>query len=392
MANQRTLNLAISRRILTENVEESLPLLLRGDYQKRESSEVIVTSAGERIRVNRFQREFWDAMGKFSCVSASAPTSAGKSFLLRCWIHDYFRGAAKAAIVFLVPTRALIQEVSDAFADDLQAGALNGIGIHTLPLDADLQSAPGNIFILTQERLHILLGRDHTLRFDALIVDEAQKIGQAKLEFRPTTGAKHLSAVAFAMRCEDGGNLIYANGQAEAEKYARHISEAYSIKGYPTIEHHLRVADLIRLIGKTVHPKYALVEALKQGVAFHYGNMPLLMRVEIESLFKQNILRFLVCTSTLMEGVNLPCKVIFLRSPRRGKKIPLPPADFWNLAGRAGRWGTEFQGTIVCVDPQEWNPPVSRLRQKIRSVTEQTICDDSALLAYAEAGNRDEPR
>src|SRR5690606_27957504 len=29
------------------------------------------------------------------------------------------------------------------------------------------------------------------------------------------------------------------------------------------------------------------------------------------------------------------------------------PHDFWNLAGRAGRWGDEFQGNIVCIDPED---------------------------------------
>jgi hypothetical protein len=29
--------------------------------------------------------------------------------------------------------------------------------------------------------------------------------------------------------------------------------------------------------------------------------------------------------------------------------------DFWNLAGRAGRWGDEFQGNIICIDPQDEN-------------------------------------
>lgn len=474
MANRRTVNLAVTRETLGRNLVESLPFGLRADYQQRSETDCIVLSSGTRISVNRFQLDFWDAMNRYSRVSASAPTSAGKSFLLRCWTHEYFRKNPKAAVVFAVPTRALIQEVSDALAQDLRDGHLNDVGIHTLPLDANLDTTPGNIFVLTQERLHILLGRDHLLSFDALVVDEAQKIGdghrgvlleqvlheclrrrpdlkvifaspfvqnpeyllesapvlaetkavtrevttvtqnllfveqepgnprswnvtyrdgekalaigRAALEFRPTTQSKQLSAVAFAMRCEEGGNLAYANGQAEAEKYATHLAEAYAQKDYPSLETHPRISDLIRLIGKTVHLKYALVATLKQGVAFHYGNMPLLIRVEIESLFRLNILRFLVCTSTLMEGVNLPCKVIFLRAPRRGKNVPLPAADFWNLAGRAGRWGTEFQGTIACIDPEDWQPPVSRVRQQIRSVTDNAICTDDALYSYVQQG------
>jgi hypothetical protein len=31
----------------------------------------------------------------------------------------------------------------------------------------------------------------------------------------------------------------------------------------------------------------------------------------------------------------------------------MEPHDFWNLAGRAGRWGDEFQGNIICIDPND---------------------------------------
>jgi hypothetical protein len=172
MANRRTLELAISRKSIAVNLVESLPFSLRADYQKRADTDTIVSDTGIRLNVNRFQREFWDAMNKYSRVSASAPTSAGKSFLLRFWTHEYFRKKPQGAVVFVVPTRALIQEISDAFARDVRDGHLKEIGIHTLPLDADLKTVPGNIFVLTQERLHILLGRDHLLHFDAMIVDE----------------------------------------------------------------------------------------------------------------------------------------------------------------------------------------------------------------------------
>src|SRR5665811_897221 len=69
----------------------------------------------------------------------------------------------------------------------------------------------------------------------------------------------------------------------------------------------------------TVHPQFQLVELVKRGVAFHYGNMPTLLRSEIERLFKDGKIRFLVCTSTLVEGVNLACRTIVCRGPRKGK-------------------------------------------------------------------------
>jgi helicase-like protein len=95
------------------------------------------------------------------------------------------------------------------------------------------------------------------------------------------------------------------------------------------------------------------VPLVERGVAFHYGNMPSLIRLEVERLFRSGKIRFLVCTSTLIEGVNLSCRTIVLRGPRKGIGRPMEAHDFWNLAGRAGRWGDEFQGNIICIDPQD---------------------------------------
>ncbi|WP_244486618.1 helicase-related protein [Aureimonas sp. Leaf324] len=101
-----------------------------------------------------------------------------------------------------------------------------------------------------------------------------------------------------------------------------------------------------------MHPEFLLASLVVLGVAFHFGNMPSLLRLEIERLFRAGKIRFLVCASTLIEGVNLSCRTIVVRGPRKGKGHPMEPHDFWNLAGRAGRWGDEFQGNIICIDPR----------------------------------------
>ena len=113
--------------------------------------------------------------------------------------------------------------------------------------------------------------------------------------------------------------------------------------------------DLSEFCQRSIHPKFLLVNLVKRGVAFHYGNMPTILRTEIERLFRAGKIRFLVCTSTLIEGVNLACRTIVVRGPKKGQSNPMSPQDFWNLAGRAGRWGADFHGNIVCVDPQQEN-------------------------------------
>jgi len=481
MANKRSVALAKNRELIPRGFEESLPIPLLADFLKRSSQDRIHSSDDQRHPANRFQVDFWNALNSNQWISASAPTSAGKSFLLRLWVAEVFRKRKGALVAFIVPTRALIQEFTDGFSQDVANSILKNVTLHSLPIEEEFAADTGHLFVFTQERLHILLSRRKELAFTLLVVDEAQKvgdgcrgilleqviaecmrrsvatqivfaspfvenpaylnrgasenqrahsverevttvtqnllfasqkrgapdiwnvsfvagekevgIGSVTLTFRAITPAKRLSAVAFALRSPTGGNLVYANGAMDAEKFAQHLSEGFRDQGIASLENEPRVAELIKLVRKTIHKSYLLVHTLKHGVAFHYGNMPLLIRTEIEALFRENVLHFLVCTATLIEGINLPCKVIFLRGPTKGRGKPMQPVDFWNLAGRAGRWGTEFHGTIVCIDPNSkdvWKepPPRRRVRQRILAATEQTLSSADALLAYIASGYR----
>lgn len=106
--------------------------------------------------------------------------------------------------------------------------------------------------------------------------------------------------------------------------------------------------NLIRLIEETVHNQYFLIDCLKKGVAFHFGKIPQQIRERIEYLFRNGEIHFLFCTSTLLEGVNLPAKNIFILSKKIGMSN-MSDIDFWNLAGRAGRLAQDISGNIVCV-------------------------------------------
>ena len=483
MANKRSVALAENRKLIPTRFEDALPIPLRADFLKRLTQDRIQSSDDQQYNANRFQIDFWNALNANQWISASAPTSAGKSFMLRLWVAEMFRKNKEALVAFIVPTRALIQEISDGFSQDIVNGVLKNVTLHSLPIEEEFAAESGHLFVFTQERLHILLSRRQNLAFTLLVVDEAQKvgdgcrgilleqviiecmhrsnvtqivfaspfvenpaylnrgalenqqtyavkrevttvtqnllfssqkrgapdiwnisfvdgekeveIGRVKLPFRATSNAKRLSTVAFALRSLNGGNLVYANGAMDAEKFAQHLSECFRNQGFTSLENEPRIAELIKLIQKTIHKNYLLVHTLKYGVAFHYGNMPLLIRTEIEALFRENKIHFLVCTATLIEGINLPCKVIFLRGPTKGRGKPMGAVDFWNLAGRAGRWGTEFHGTIVCIEPSSTNvwkepPPRTRVRQCILSATEHTLNRADTLLSYMARGYRAE--
>ncbi len=432
----------------------------------------------QTISVNRFQRRFWQNTRDRDWISLSAPTSAGKSYILGRWLADYLRNQPKSTIVYLVPTRALILQVQEDIEQLLSEENIDGVSVATLPMRSSIHTEAANLLVFTQERFHILLGEQGSdIRVDMLVVDEAQKIGDGyrgvllqqaietavhrnpvcrvvfaspmtenpgvllqdapqkasraeivsedvmvnqnliwvsqvrgnpklwdvelildkqpvtigriDLPSRPSHESKRLPFVAFALGNPLGGNILYANRAADAEKAAKQI---YDLLGNGAEQNSDgEIQDLIELIQKTVHRKYSLGGVLQRGIAFHYGNMPLLIRKEIERLFRSNKIKYLICTSTLIEGVNMPCQSIFVRGPTKGIGKTMNASDFWNLAGRAGRWGKEFQGNVVCVDARRDNvwkngAPVNKANFRITRTSDEVLNQADKLLTFIKNG------
>lgn len=156
--------------------------------------------------------------------------------------------------------------------------------------------------------------------------------------------------------------IIYVNSSKESVDFALRVSECCQQVD------DMSVNELIKFVHDYVHKDYYLADALRHGVAFHHGKMPLEIRDRIEKAFADpnSPIRFIVCTSTLLEGVNLPAKSIFVLSDRHGRKSFMPKEkqaraaaklDFENLVGRAGRLSYDFVGNVICIraKPNSWS-------------------------------------
>ena len=133
----------------------------------------------------------------------------------------------------------------------------------------------------------------------------------------------------------------------------------------------------IKIIKDFIHKEYYLIDCLKHGVAYHFGNLPYIVRNKIEELFKKGIIKYLFCTSTLLEGVNLPAKNIFILSNKKGTR-KMEKIDFWNLAGRAGRLNYELYGNIFCVkeNDKDW-PDIKMLDNNDKIKLESDIMSET---------------
>lgn len=485
LGNYLAVELAQYRGHIPYDVAARLPLAARLEWIRRSFTNSISPEAAgtPRLRVNPFQKQLWGALQASSRLSVSAPTSAGKSYLMMRWVVDYLREFPGSTLVYVVPTRALISQVERDLATLISQVSDANVNVATVPIPASLEEGMSNVLVFTQERLHILLTVLPQLRVSVLVVDEAQKIGDGArgvllqevierverdhgvekvvfaspmssnpgllVENEPeassfrsdeaavtqsliwltqvprkprewtveicepkrvltagtlflnetpgSAGGARLAQIANAVGANQPGNIVYVSRPSDAEAVAVQLASLAETAGGAADE----LQELADLVATVIHPNYLLVETLKRGIAFHYGNMPLIVRSEVERLFSLGVVKYLVCTSTLIEGVNLACRNVFLRGPKKGVSQPMSPDDFWNLAGRAGRWGKDFQGNVFCVDArneQVWKttgPPQSRVLSPISRTVDNVLRDPVALAAFtvdpeaAERGSRE---
>jgi replicative superfamily II helicase len=110
-----------------------------------------------------------------------------------------------------------------------------------------------------------------------------------------------------------------------------------------------------KFLSDFVHKDFKLANFIKYGVAIHNGSLPIFIRKRIEDLYARKKIKYIFCTSTLLEGVNLPTQNVFIFpfSSNVLKNKGKCNLDFWNLAGRAGRYKNEMSGNIICIGETE---------------------------------------
>ncbi|EJZ7091690.1 hypothetical protein OIP82_004659, partial [Salmonella enterica] len=143
-------------------------------------------------------------------------------------------------------------------------------------------------------------------------------------------------------------NLIYVSSKSQCVNKAIEFAEYLISKEIP-----LKVDDELineaKLISDFIHKDFSLPHLLEYGIAYHHGNLPSFIRKRIEFLYANKKIKYIFCTSTLLEGVNLPTKNVFIYPFGKANSNSGFSLDFWNLAGRAGRYKNELTGNIICI-------------------------------------------
>ncbi|TGJ77235.1 DEAD/DEAH box helicase [Caproiciproducens galactitolivorans] len=404
--------------------------LLECFYEEYSKELVSIPAEPEKLFF-RPQRKIYDRLID-PYFSYSGPTSMGKSFIMRMFIKKLVQDGMKFNYALIVPTKALINEVSSKIINDL--GSLlkeKNYRVVTSAGALALEEEHNFIYVLTPERLLYLLIRHKDKDIDYLFIDEAHKITSKdkrstfyyknidmlaerkrkphiifaspnipnpevylKLvpealeaadltDYKLATSFSPVSQVKYLIDCVDGGiylfndrsirlmeiskatikvplsniithlgkgvqSIVYFNSKDKA------IQAAIDYAAYEEDKNDSELDSLSKEIENQVHKEYFLAKLIKKGIAYHIGYLPASIRMKIEKLFRDRKIVAMFCTSTLVEGVNLPADNLFITTYRKERgQTKMTAVDFRNLVGRVGRINYNLYGNVFLVRLEE---------------------------------------
>lgn len=336
-------------------------------------------------------RVYRELMARRSVV-LSAPTSFGKSLI----IDALLLSGQFDNVLVVVPTIALIDETRRRIADlDIPHKIITHLG---------QARREQNVFVLTQERVVEGL-QDLTL--DLFVIDEFYKLAPGRSDdsrasilnqvfyrlanqgiqfymlgpsieavpeelqerfectsiYEPyETVVSELHRVRFpaedrfrrlAALCNelDGPTIVYCQSPPRAAEVAKVLAASRNA------EPSERLREGIRWIAESFHPEWHLVQALRSRMGVHHGRIPRSIAQYVVRAFDEDELDILICTSTLIEGVNTKARNVVIFDNR----ISTTKFDFFtfnNIRGRSGRMFQHFVGHVyMFYDPPEEELP-----------------------------------
>ncbi len=109
-------------------------------------------------------------------------------------------------------------------------------------------------------------------------------------------------------------------------------------------------ADFGEWLKQYFHPQWVLAESVARGVGIHHGRIPRSIAYLMISLFNKGDLAAIVCTSSMIEGVNTAAENVFIFD-RNISTTKLDRFTFDNIKGRAGRMFRHNIGKIYMYNP-----------------------------------------
>lgn len=189
-------------------------------------------------------------------------------------------------------------------------------------------------------------------------------------EFHQVKNNAHNREAKLLELCREviGQTLIYCQSPASANKVAELLYENLDLKQVKNNE------DIICWIKHNYHPDWNYPKYLECGIGVHHGKIPRALAQKSVEMFNQGHLRFLICTSTLIEGVNTKARnVIIYDNVVNRKKMDF--FSFNNICGRSGRMNSYMIGNVYTFFEQP-QPELPFVNVPVFGDTSTTIPDN----------------
>lgn len=194
-----------------------------------------------------------------------------------------------------------------------------------------------------------------------------------------------------------GKNIIYLNKPMDIEKFALALADVL-----PEVDSEL-IQTACDNISEYLQQQYNLLICLRKGIIYHHGSVPDAIRIYIEDLYKKDdAVRYVVTSSTLLSGINLPAERMFILDNKRGRSN-LSHDSFKNLVGRVCRFSEIFNGengNLYRLEPQiylvfgkyfaqnanceSFLRNVAKVEQNYRDVVENVLLSEAKIIANNE--------
>ncbi len=396
----------------------------------------------DNIAMHPEQIQIINEIKSHDAIIISAPTSFGKTFC----VFEYIARTQPQNIVLIVPTLALVDEYIKKLFRKYSL-SFNSYKVHTqLDPEKEYDFSNKSIFILTHDR--VVQDESYKLikNIDLLVIDEVYKLETdasddrvlvlnmayyhlSQLSKKYILLAPFINAIADIelldkkpyfynteyspvvnnviteeLLCDndryphcqkllneidnDDKTLVYFPTVTGMYKYVSNfISNEPVLKD---IDESIR--SFISWAKDEIHEDWSVVKALERGYAIHNGQMPVGVRLYQLNLYENSPnYNKLLCTSTLLEGVNTSAKNIIItkpsrRSDRNDADANFTAFDFYNLVGRTGRLNQHFVGDAYYLKSPS-DPPYKKI-DAIRTVKFELT--DNSQDVDIQKGNIDE--
>ncbi|KAF5428807.1 Replicative superfamily II helicase [Candidatus Methanophagaceae archaeon] len=137
--------------------------------------------------------------------------------------------------------------------------------------------------------------------------------------------------------------IIYCSSPARVRYLSKKFCD-YLVK--QDIEPKSEELSIIEWIKNNVSDKWGVINCLNYGIGIHDGALQKHITSSFIHYFNDNKLKYLFCTSTIIEGVNTSAKNVVFFDNTKGYKKPIDFFDYSNIKGRSGRMMIHYIGRI----------------------------------------------